>query len=131
MAVEAEFTLDQLRAWLALELTRAETSFVRSQIDARLSLARDLHPGHEHIAAEPLEISRLDLSLALVAVHEPLPHRLRRALRQWWRAWRKLPPERPALPHFRFAADSDSSVRVTCVVQRDARGRFRSELSEA
>ena len=35
-----DFTLEQLRRWLALELTRADASFVRSQIAARLALAR-------------------------------------------------------------------------------------------
>lgn len=117
-----DFTHEQLRRWLTLELTRADASFVRSQIAARLALARELVPGGERISVPTLEVDRLELTLGLVAVKPCVFTRLVRCIAAWWSGRPAAVPMR-----FRFAAPGEGGMQFTCVIRRDARGRFCSQ----
>lgn len=117
-----DFTLEQLRRSLALEVTRADSSFVHSQISARLALVRDLVPDGEQISAPVLEVDRLELTLGLVAMKPSVFTCLARCFAAWWSDHPVAAPTR-----FRFAAPGEGAMEFTCVIRRDARGRFRTQ----
>lgn len=126
-AVEGNgFTIDELKRLLAIEITRVDTSFLRSQIEARAALARDLVPGHERIAAPLLQIDRLDLRFDLVTCRPPWWQRVGLALQRLAGG-----PAAPPPPRFRFAAAGEEGVNVSLALQRDARGRVRFASAEA
>ncbi|PZP30710.1 MAG: hypothetical protein DI603_14395 [Roseateles depolymerans] len=122
-----EFTLQELRRWLALEITRADASLGHSQRAARIAMASGAGAGRVHELTAPpwLELDSLQLQLALAPVRVAWPLRLWQRFRHWTGA---PPPQRPA--RFRFAARGEAGVQLACRVQRDARGRWRAQLNE-
>lgn len=121
------FSISDLHRALAIEVTRADSSFVRSQVAARKALARDLEPHDEMINISPLAITRIEFELAIVPV---VPNWLIRTER--W-VWKLMTGEKPIASElrFRFASTSEGGVHIIkCILQRDLSGRFRISADE-
>jgi hypothetical protein len=123
------FTAEDLHRWLALEVTRADSSFVRSQIAARSALSHAYQAGADLLTTPWLEVDALELRLGLVAVVPPWPVRLWRQLRQ---ALGGAGSPAAAAPRFRFAATGDARhcTQLVCRLKRGADGRFEAKSPE-
>lgn len=127
MAAKETFSIRDLQRVLAIEVTRADSSFVRTQAAARQAMESDFLPGEVRIESPPLEIARLELELALVSIRKSWFIRARSTVWGWLGGKTSAEHE----PHFQFAAEGKDGVQhVKCILQRDTRGRFRALVDE-
>lgn len=122
MALDDSFSSRELYRALAIEATRANFSFLQSQLAAQQAARTNIESIEDGISTSALEISQIQFEFALIIAR---PHWLILA----WRSvisWLGVNKSVNSAPRFRFApVVSGSSLIIRCTLERNSMGRYR------
>lgn len=124
------FSTSELYHALAIELTRADANFTRTQVAVVQASKLDFVHNKIQLDSLPLEIARVELELSLVAINEHWLLHLYRRVRDWFSIESTNFADAKE-PRFQFAVIGAANVQVIkCILERDARGRFKARVDE-